>query len=65
MREGEKKGCDKEELRRDVEQGGELAGRVHLDVTSRQFSSNYVPSLLCIMLIFRILGVMTTFCSNI
>ena len=51
-RRGEKESRDKEERRR--------AERVHLDVLSRQFSNNYVLSL-CIMLIFRLLGVMPTF----
>ena len=51
---GEDKSCDKEEMRRTVAR--RRAVRVNLDVISRKFSSNYVPSL-CIMPIFLFLGV--------
>ena len=52
-RRGEKESCDKEERRRAVAR--RRAVRVHLDVISRFFFSNYVPSL-CIIEINTIQG---------
>ena len=49
-RRGEKENCDKEERRRAVAR--RRAVRVHIDVISKQFSSNYLSSL-CSMVILR------------